>query len=310
MAVFFGLAVVSGNLSPDTEVLADIGDLWREPSTNEFDIGDLTPGYYRNWNASNMPLLWMACVLLVLAPSGLLDRARRWIGTRPARAGGPVSAASTVATRRIASGVGPTSRIRAVVLVIWTVAIASQLILVLIGWNSFMRTGFRPSIEGGVPMLAVALCLAFVTLTLRPLVMKGRVVVSWTDSPQRVGGPVTFCVGTSPRAANIDRACVHLRCVRESPRAGFMGRLGFRERTILWTRPAADSFDARTRTGAPAADRFIGPTREIRARFDPPANLPGTDMWARDATMWEILVVGDVGSSAFARAVPVTVAPA
>ena len=302
MAVFFGLALACGDARLHLHALPPDSD-------QVIDGWDVHLDYYYCCDPKLPVLFRMGCVLLVLAPSGLLDRARLWIGTRPASAGGPVSAAPTVATRRIASGVGPSSRIRAVVLVLWTVAIASQLILVLIGWNSFMRAGFRPAIEGGVPAVAVALALAFVTLTLRPLAMKGRVVVSWTDAPQRVGGPVTFCVGTSPRAANIDRACVHLRCIRESPRAGLLGRLGFRERTILWTRPAEDSFDARTRTGSPAADRFIGPTREIRERFEVPAGLHGTDLWARDATMWDVLIAGDVGSSAFALAVPVPVAP-
>jgi hypothetical protein len=123
---------------------------------------------------------------------------------------------------------------------------------------------------------------------------RGRLVVSWPEFPQRAGGRCTFHVGVSPGGANIDGVRVFLRCVR------------VRHRPLLplvaWNARLAWAAEARL-----ALNSRVGPETEVVAAFDVPASAPPTDLHADDSVRWEVLVLGTVGASDLAVAVPVPV---
>jgi hypothetical protein len=149
-----------------------------------------------------------------------------------------------------------------------------------------------------VAVAAYVLPLAWLLVIVVPRLGRGRLVVAWPQIPQNTGTRCTFHVGTSPGGARIDCVRVFLRCVRS------------RARPLL---PVAD-WGARLAWVAEARlplAAYAGPQRHLVAQFDVPADAPPTDLNARDAVRWEVLVLGTVGGADYADAVVVPVyAPA
>lgn len=200
------------------------------------------------------------------------------------------------ATRRIAAGLAGPPILRALLLAVWITAFSLRPFIIP-GPTMFgpPRPGLAwsapfPWTNPAIPGLAVGAAWLLVALALLPRLGKGRLVVAWPGRPPATGGTADFHVGTSDGGARLDGVRVLLRCVRES-RCGVV-----RRPEILWVRDAGLDRDA-----------AITPGDDLRVRFDVPARLPATDLQARDAIYWELVVLGRVGPHDYADCVLVPV---
>lgn len=149
-------------------------------------------------------------------------------------------------------------------------------------------------VSPAVAIAVWALPLVWLLIVLVPRIGRGRLLVAWPSFPQRTGGRCAFHVGTSPGGARIDSVRVFLRCIR-TPSRPFLPLATWNAR-LLWVG------EARLPLGA-----YAGPQRHLVAMFDVPAEAPPTDLHAKDAVRWEVLVLGTVGGADYADSVIVPV---
>lgn len=204
--------------------------------------------------------------------------------------------------RRIAPGIrGPSVLVTSVVIA--TLAFCALALSYLgsispLSWNP--TAAGSPEEWGWVPAPAGVVVAAWTTpflwwiLVAGPRLGRGQFVVSWPSLPQRTGGRCAFHVATSPGSTRIDSVRVFLRCIRTRHRT-FLPLAAWNAR-LVWAR------EARLRLGA-----YVGPESHLVAEFDVPADAPPTDLHAKDAVRWEVLVLGTVAGTEYADSVLVPV---
>ncbi len=110
-----------------------------------------------------------------------------------------------------------------------------------------------------------------------------EVEVQWREQPARTGGQAHYVVRLAPfPAGGFDRVELTLRCVLETSRRGGLSRP-----------EVTCPFAATRRFGD---ELFDGPVA-LHARFDVPAEFPGSDPDAEPAVFWELVVSGERSGS-------------
>jgi hypothetical protein len=191
--------------------------------------------------------------------------------------------------RWIAFGFRGTSVVVAVAATATVCSLAHFAVWLRLGWAAIWET---------TPQLAIltavtdALMVAWLAIVLVPRLIGGRLIVAWPSFPQFTGGRCVFHVGTSPGGARIDGARVFLRCIRRDLDVP----LSAHGAHLVWVG------EARLRAGT-----YLGPESHQRVDFDVPSRAPPTDLHARSAVRWELLVLGTIAGADYADSVTVPV---
>jgi hypothetical protein len=254
-------------------------------------------GFDRDAGPMILPLGYLSWVTVVWAAREL----RHLVGERRRRArGGAVwwrdrEWPARGVERRISPGIRGSS-VTVTLTVVATFALCAGTFAYAGGmWDRYQRLKdlWVPT-SAAVVLAAWVLPLIWLVFLLVPRLGRGQLVVSWPEFPQRTDGRCTFHVGVSPGGATISGVRVFLRCVR------------VRHRPYLpltaWNARLASAAEARL-----PLNSHVGPETEVVATFDVPADAPPTDLHADDSVRWEVLVLGTVGASDLALAVPVPV---